>query len=76
MADYSRERGVKLPAAKTVRVDLSFLGGEGTWVSTLIRDTHEAAAVQMEHITLRRSDSLDLDLHSGGGFVGRFIPFR
>jgi hypothetical protein len=30
----------------------------------------------MEHVPLRRSDALDLDLHSGGGFVGRFIPFR
>jgi alpha-glucosidase len=64
------------PVAKTVRVDLSFLGGEGTWVSTLVRDTDEAAAVKIEHVTLRRSESLDLNLRSGGGFVGRFIPFR
>ena len=64
------------PVAKTVRVDLSFLGGEGTWVATLIRDVDKAAAVQIEYVTLRRSDSLYLDLNSGGGFVGRFIPFR
>jgi alpha-glucosidase len=64
------------PVAKTVRVDLSFLGGEGTWVATLIRDVDKAAAVRIEHVTLRRSDSLYLDLNSGGGFVGRFIPFR
>ena len=64
------------PIARTVRVDLSFLGGEGTYVSTLVRDAQEAAAVKMEHVTLRRSDSLYLDLHSGGGFVGKFVPFR
>jgi alpha-glucosidase len=57
--------------ARTVRVDLSFLG-QGTYISTLIRDTCEAAAVKTEHLTLSRSDVLYLDLRSGGGFVGRF----
>ena len=57
--------------AKTVRADLSFLG-QGTYVSTLIRDTGEAAAVKTEHLTLSRNDSLYIDLRSGGGFVGRF----
>jgi alpha-glucosidase len=57
--------------ARTVRVDLSFLG-QGTYISTLIRDTCEAAAVKTEHLTLSRNDVLYLDLRSGGGFVGRF----
>jgi len=58
--------------AKTVRVDLSFLG-QGTYISTLVRDTCEAAAVKIEHMTLSRSDTLYVDLRSGGGFVGRFV---
>jgi alpha-glucosidase len=58
--------------AKTVRVDLSFLG-QGSYISTLVRDTCEAAAVKIEHMTLSRSDTLYVDLRSGGGFVGRFV---
>ncbi len=57
--------------AKTVRVDLSFLG-QGTYVSTLIRDACEPASVKTEHLTLSRNDVLYIDLRSGGGFVGRF----
>ena len=57
--------------AKTVRVELSFLGQE-TYISTLIRDACEAAAVKAEHLTLSRNDLLYIDLRSGGGFVGRF----
>lgn len=57
--------------ARTVRVDLSFLGA-GSYISTLLRDTGEPAAVKIEHLTLSRTDSLYLDLRSGGGFVGRF----
>jgi alpha-glucosidase len=60
------------PIAKTVRADLSFLG-PGVYLSTLIRDTGEASAVKMEHPTLRSTDSLYIDLRSGGGFVGRFV---
>ena len=40
------------PVARVVRVDLSFLGA-GTYLATLIRDTGEAAAVKMEHMTLQ-----------------------
>jgi alpha-glucosidase len=56
---------------RTIRVDLSFLG-EGSCQSLLIRDGDEAASVQIEHLTLRRSDSLYVKMPSGGGFVGRF----
>jgi hypothetical protein len=38
----------------------------------LIRDTGEAAAVKIEHLTLSRNDQLFANLRSGGGFVGRF----
>ena len=60
------------PVARVVRVDLSFLG-TGTYVATLIRDTGEASAVKIEHLTLEGSDPLYIDLRSGGGFVGRFV---
>ena len=60
------------PVARVVRVDLSFLG-TGTYVATLIRDTGEASAVKMEHMTLQGSDPLYINLRSGGGFVGRFV---
>jgi alpha-glucosidase len=60
------------PVARAVRVDLSFLG-TGTYLATLIRDTGEASAVKIEHLTLEGSDPLYIDLRSGGGFVGRFV---
>jgi alpha-glucosidase len=64
--------------ARNVRIDLSaFLsrgaqpqGGRGaSYHATLVRDTSEPAAVKMEHLTLGPSDSLSVDLRSGGGFV-------
>jgi len=60
------------PYARTVRVDLAFLD-RGSYKSMLIRDRAEAADVKIEHLTLSRSDSLYIDLRSGGGFVGRFM---
>ena len=60
------------PVAKTVRVDLSFLG-KGSYVATLVRDTGEASAVKIETVTADRSDPLYIELRSGGGFVGRFV---
>jgi alpha-glucosidase len=60
------------PIARAVRVDLSFLG-QGSYKSVLVRDTGEAAAVKIEHVTSRNSDSLYIELRSGGGFVARFV---
>ncbi len=57
--------------ARTVRVDLSFLG-QGSYKSMLVRDRAEANDVKIEHATLRGSDALYIDMRSGGGFVGRF----
>jgi alpha-glucosidase len=68
------------PTARNVRIDLSaFLrrgvqqqGGRGaSYHATLIRDAGEAAAVEIEHLTLAAGDTLSVDLHSGGGFVAR-----
>jgi hypothetical protein len=39
----------------------------------LVHDRAEAAAVRIEHPTLRSSDSLYINMRSGGGFVGRFV---
>ncbi|MDX2154451.1 MAG: glycoside hydrolase family 97 catalytic domain-containing protein [Bryobacteraceae bacterium] len=59
--------------ARTIRLDLSFLG-EGSYQAFLIRDAPGAADVKTEHLTLRRTDSLDVTMPSGGGFVARFQP--
>jgi len=59
------------PNARTVPIDLTFLG-EGSYRCTLVRDTGEAAAVKIEQMTLSRTDSLFTNLRSGGGFVARF----
>jgi alpha-glucosidase len=58
--------------ARTVRVDLSFLG-PGSYKSMLVRDGAEAASVKIEHLTLRSSDTLYISMPSGGGFAGRFM---
>jgi alpha-glucosidase len=60
------------PAAKTVKVPLTFLGG-GKYQAMLVRDQpEEAAAVKIENITLSQKESLTIELRGGGGFVGRF----
>jgi alpha-glucosidase len=65
------------PVARSVHVDLSFLSADGTtYTSTLLRDASEAADLKIEHATITRNDPLDIVLHSGGGFVGRFVPVR
>lgn len=59
--------------ARTIQVDLSFLG-DGSFLGLLIRDGPEAASVKTEHLTLRRGDSLSIQMPSGGGFVARLSP--
>ncbi len=60
------------PQAKTIRVPLSFLGG-GRYKASLVRDNKEnAAAVVTEDRTVRRDDTLTIEMINGGGFVGRF----
>jgi alpha-glucosidase len=64
------------PTGRNVRVDLSAFLGRGSqrgasYQATLLRDTGEAAALKIEHLTLTPADSLSVDLHSGGGFVAR-----
>jgi len=56
------------PAARTVKIPLLFLG-EAKYQARLIRDSKDnAAAVEIENMTLKRSDSLQIELRGGGGF--------
>jgi alpha-glucosidase len=71
------------PYARNVRIDLSFLGrgpqktqaGPGTaarpasYQATLLRDTDKPADLKVEHVALTASDTLSVELRSGGGFV-------
>ena len=58
---------------RTIRIDLSFLG-DGSYLGYLIRDGAEAASVNTEQLTLRRTDSLYVKMPPGGGFVARLEP--
>ena len=57
--------------ARSLNIPLSFLD-EGEYRALLVRDSEDAAAVETENTTLRRSDFLAIDLLEGGGFVARF----
>ncbi len=58
--------------ARTIQVPLSFLG-DGPYKASLVRDNKEnSGAVVLDNQTLRRNDTLTIEMISGGGFVGRF----
>jgi alpha-glucosidase len=57
--------------ARTIRLELPFL--KGNYRATMLRDTGEAAAVKVEHVTVQGADPLFVTLRSGGGFVARFV---
>jgi alpha-glucosidase len=62
------------PEARSLRLDLPFLGG-GAYRSLLVRDDPaEAAAVKVETGTTRRGDVLTAELRAGGGFIARLNP--
>jgi alpha-glucosidase len=64
------------PAARTIRVPLSFLG-TGQFQATLVRDdAPDGSTVKVEHSTMQSGDVLTLELRAGGGFVGQFTPQR
>ena len=71
------------PVARSVRIDLSFMGtapragappsrGE-YYTATTIRDGADASSVRVDHVSMRSNESISLDLRSGGGFVARFV---
>ncbi|MGD0410615.1 MAG: glycoside hydrolase family 97 catalytic domain-containing protein [Verrucomicrobiota bacterium] len=65
------------PYARNVKIDLSsFLGKSQpqggsaiTYNATLLRDMDKPAALKVEHVKLTASDTLSVDMNSGGGFV-------
>jgi alpha-glucosidase len=60
------------PQAKTIQVPLSFLG-DGQYNASLVHDDKENdAAVVTQDRTVRRGDTLKIEMINGGGFVGRF----
>jgi alpha-glucosidase len=60
------------PSARTIQVPLSFLGRDELQ-ARMIRDRKDdPASVQIENATVRRRDSLNIELSSGGGFIARF----
>jgi alpha-glucosidase len=60
------------PQARTIQVPLSFLG-EGQYNASLVRDNKEKADdVVLENMSVKRSNSLTIEMTNGGGFVGRF----
>jgi alpha-glucosidase len=81
LAAFARRRGddwfvavVNGPRARSLRLDLPFLGARA-YRSLLVRDdAAEAAAVKVETGTVRRGDALAVDLRPGGGFIARLSP--
>jgi alpha-glucosidase len=60
------------PKGKTIRVPLSFLG-DGQYKASLVHDDKgNDAAVVLQDMTVRRGDTLTIEMNNGGGFVGRF----
>ncbi|OLE80641.1 MAG: hypothetical protein AUG74_00995 [Bacteroidetes bacterium 13_1_20CM_4_60_6] len=60
------------PQPKSLRVPLSFLA-DGQYSATLIHDAPgDDAALKIETATHAHSDTLDLNLRAGGGFIARF----
>jgi alpha-glucosidase len=60
--------------ARTLRVELKFLGPR-SYNSTLVRDDPDnAAAERIERAMLTRQGSLEISLRAGGGFIARLVP--
>ena len=58
--------------AETIHIPLTFLG-PGAYAASLVRDDKDNdAAVAIDSATVQRSDTLSVELRSGGGFLGRF----
>lgn len=83
LAVYARRTGrtwfvavMNGPAARSVRVPLTFLG-TGSYAAVSVRDdSPDGATVKVETATQRSSDTINLDLRAGGGTVVRLSPIR
>jgi len=79
VAAFARRRGDKWflgimngPNARTVKIDLGFLG-KPSYQGMLVKDQlNEAAAVRIERTNATHKDSLAIEMRAGGGFVARF----
>ena len=59
------------PAARTLRIDLGFLG-KGRYDALVVRDTKDdAAAVGVEHTGVAADTPLTIELRAAGGFIAR-----
>ena len=64
------------PAARTLRIDLGFLG-KARYDALVVRDrADDPAAVAVEKRTTSASAPLAIELRAAGGFVARFSPER
>ena len=43
-----------------------------SYTAMMIRDGADASSVRIEHVSVRSTESISLDLRSGGGFVAKF----
>jgi alpha-glucosidase len=83
LAAFARRRGrtwfvgvVNGPAARTLRIDLGFLG-KARYDALVVRDrADDPAAVAVEKRTTSASAPLAIELRAAGGFVARFSPER
>jgi alpha-glucosidase len=83
LAAFARRKGEEWfiavlngPEARTLRVDLKFLGPR-SYGATLVRDDPDnAASERIERVTLIRQGSIAITLRAGGGFIGRLVPRR
>jgi alpha-glucosidase len=64
------------PEARTLKIELKFLG-PATYHAVLVRDDPDnAAAERIERTTLARQGALTIGLRAGGGFIARLIPVK
>jgi len=65
MSAGGKERTIKLP--------LTFLAESGYKASLVGDNKTNEAAVVVTNISVRRTDTLTIEMRSGGGFIGRFL---
>jgi alpha-glucosidase len=81
LAGFARRKGdewfvavLNGPEARSLRVDLKFLGA-AVYNGLLVRDDPDnAAAERIERQALTRSGSITINMRAGGGFIGRLTP--
>jgi alpha-glucosidase len=83
LAAFARRKGgdwfiavLNGPEARTLHVNLKFLG-QRSYHAMLVRDDPaNAAAERIERATLTRQGSLEMTLRAGGGFIGWLAPSK